>query len=226
MRSQRQLVVRRLARAAHAAHERAHQPRGAGARERTLPEAERARMLGDVTGQLDELSGLVGDLVDLARDGERPSEPLEDVRLDLLVSEAVERARRPAPRARDPGWTRPRRSCRARRARLDRAVSQPARQRREVEPARASRSRSPCATARWSCATTARGSPARTCRACSTASTAPASARGLPGSGLGLAIVRQVAEAHGGSVTAANADGRRGAAALTLRSGAAVLASS
>ena len=36
----------------------------------TLPEAERARMLGDVTGQLDELSGLVGDLVDLARDGD------------------------------------------------------------------------------------------------------------------------------------------------------------
>ena len=35
-----------------------------------LPDEERARMLGDVAGQLDELSGLVGDLVDLARDGE------------------------------------------------------------------------------------------------------------------------------------------------------------
>jgi two-component system sensor histidine kinase MprB len=35
---------------------------------------------------------------------------------------------------------------------------------------------------------------------------APA-ARGLPGSGLGLAIVRQVAEAHGGRVTALRADG-------------------
>ena len=34
-----------------------------------------------------------------------------------------------------------------------------------------------------------------------------ASARGRPGSGLGLAIVRQVAEQHGGSVRAANADG-------------------
>ena len=32
------------------------------------------------------------------------------------------------------------------------------------------------------------------------------SARGLPGSGLGLAIVRQVAEAHGGTVVAERAD--------------------
>ena len=35
---------------------------------------------------------------------------------------------------------------------------------------------------------------------------APAS-RGLPGSGLGLAIVEQVAEAHGGRVTAEPAEG-------------------
>ncbi len=40
-------------------------------------------------------------------------------------------------------------------------------------------------------------------------------ARGLPGSGLGLAIVRQVAEAHGGTVTAERANG--GGARLVLR---------
>jgi two-component system sensor histidine kinase MprB len=39
-------------------------------------------------------------------------------------------------------------------------------------------------------------------------------ARTLPGSGLGLALVRQVAEAHGGSAMAANADG--GGAVFTL----------
>jgi two-component system sensor histidine kinase MprB len=33
------------------------------------------------------------------------------------------------------------------------------------------------------------------------------SARGLPGSGLGLAIVRQVAQAHGGTVVAERAEG-------------------
>jgi two-component system sensor histidine kinase MprB len=42
-------------------------------------------------------------------------------------------------------------------------------------------------------------------------------ARGLPGSGLGLAIVRQAAEAHGGSVQAANAPG--GGALLRLSFG-------
>jgi two-component system sensor histidine kinase MprB len=41
------------------------------------------------------------------------------------------------------------------------------------------------------------------------------SARALPGSGLGLAIVRQVAEAHGGSVVAERADG--GGALLRMR---------
>src|SRR5207245_11786466 len=41
------------------------------------------------------------------------------------------------------------------------------------------------------------------------------SARGRPGSGLGLAIVRQVAEAHGGGVVAERAEG--GGTRMTLR---------
>jgi len=42
------------------------------------------------------------------------------------------------------------------------------------------------------------------------------SARGMPGSGLGLAIVRQVAEAHGGTVTAEPAPGGGTLMRLTL----------
>jgi two-component system sensor histidine kinase MprB len=43
-----------------------------------------------------------------------------------------------------------------------------------------------------------------------------ANARGRPGSGLGLAIVRQVAEAHGGSVVLAPAPGGGTLARLAL----------
>jgi two-component system sensor histidine kinase MprB len=51
---------------------------------------ERGRLLADVIGQVEELSMLVGDLVEL--DPDAPPE-LEEVRLDELVGEVVERAR-------------------------------------------------------------------------------------------------------------------------------------
>jgi two-component system sensor histidine kinase MprB len=64
-----------------------------------LSPSEHARLIADVVGQLEELSALVGDLIELARDDEHV-EPLEEVRLDILVSEAIERAQRHAPGAR------------------------------------------------------------------------------------------------------------------------------
>lgn len=62
------------------------------ARARTLPAEERAQMLRDITAQIEGLSRLVNDLIDLAR-GSEPDEHREDVRLDELVTRAVEQAR-------------------------------------------------------------------------------------------------------------------------------------
>jgi two-component system sensor histidine kinase MprB len=61
-----------------------------------LEPGDHARLLGDVVGQIEDLTDLVNDLIDLAR-GDEPYSQTEDVRLDLLIEEVVERARRSAP---------------------------------------------------------------------------------------------------------------------------------
>ena len=171
-------------------------------------------MLRDVVGQLDELTGLVGDLVDLARDGEL-DEQQEPVRLDLLVEDAVARARRLHPGREirtDLGETMVQGSP----ARLDRAVSNLLDNAEKWSPPEAPIE----VTLRDGELTVRDHGPGfsgedlprvfdRFYRA--------RSARGLPGSGLGLAIVRQVAEAHGGTVTAANARGGGAELRLALR---------
>jgi two-component system sensor histidine kinase MprB len=57
---------------------------------------DRRRLLADVVEQSEELSALVGDLIELAR-GDEPVGTPEDIRLDNLVDESVARARRNAP---------------------------------------------------------------------------------------------------------------------------------
>jgi two-component system, OmpR family, sensor histidine kinase MprB len=172
-------------------------------RAREMAPEERAKVLASVRGQLEDLTILVGDLVDLARPGERAVEPLEELRLDELVDDAVQRARRHAPDTRftidaEPSIVT---GSRARLARavgnlLDNAVKwSPPDQPVEV-------------SVRGGEVTVRDHGPGideddlphvfdRFYRA-------PA-ARGLPGSGLGLAIVKQVAESHGGSVVAESA---------------------
>ncbi len=61
-----------------------------------LSEEERRRMLADVVEQTEELSGLIGDLIELAR-GDLPPDATEDVRLDQVVAESVARAKRNFP---------------------------------------------------------------------------------------------------------------------------------
>lgn len=69
------------------------------AADRPLPPEDRRRLLADVVAQLDELSGLVGDLVLLSR-GEEPAPAVEEVRLDAVVEAAVRRMRRHWPAVR------------------------------------------------------------------------------------------------------------------------------
>jgi HAMP domain-containing protein len=64
--------------------------------ETELEPAERAQVIADVQAQAEELGALVGDLIELAR-GDEVAPVREDVRLDALVAEAIERARRHAP---------------------------------------------------------------------------------------------------------------------------------
>jgi len=61
----------------------------------TLPEADRSEILDDVQAQVTELSTLVGDLVELARD-DAPLKVHEPLELTDVVLRALERARRRA----------------------------------------------------------------------------------------------------------------------------------
>jgi two-component system sensor histidine kinase MprB len=166
--------------------------------------AEREQMFAEVVMQIEELTLLVNDLIDLAR-GEEPPADTEDVRLDQIVRESVERAHRHAPET--PFDTTlaptlltgvPARLGRAVNNLIDNAVKysppgQPVEIRlageelsvRDHGPGIAE-SDLPHIFDRFY-----RG----------------AEARGRPGSGLGLAIVRQVVEQHGGTVSASAARG-------------------
>jgi two-component system, OmpR family, sensor histidine kinase MprB len=174
-------------------------------RARDLPPTEREAVLSSVRGQLEDLTILVGDLVDLARPGDRAGEPPEDLRLDELVDDAVQRARRHAPATH---FVVNGDACivtgsRARLARavgnlLDNAVkwSPPG------EPVEVSVNGGEVTVRDHGPGIAEDDLPHvfdRFYRA--------RASRGLPGSGLGLAIVKQVAEAHGGSVVAESAPG-------------------
>ena len=179
--------------------------------ERELPAAERRELLHDLVEQADELTLLVGDIVDLARRGEAV-EAFDEVPVHELVERAVARARRHAPGVSYDVALEPL-VVHGVPDRLDRAVSNLLDNAAKWSPPGGTiyvrlhdrelvvRDRGPGFTEddlpfvfdRFYRAT---------------------DARKLPGSGLGLAIVRQVAEAHGGKVQAENAPG--GGAVLRL----------
>jgi two-component system, OmpR family, sensor histidine kinase MprB len=172
--------------------------------ERELPPEERRRLLDDVVEQIAEMTTLIAGLIELARGDQHPSEP-EDVRLDLLTVDAVERVGRHRPTvtfATDLSES----VVNGVPASLERAIAN------LLDNA-----------AKWS----PPGGEVEVSVADGTVVVRDhgpgideedlpfvfdrfyrsSAARTLPGSGLGLAIVRQVAEAHGGSVVAERAEG-------------------
>ena len=170
-----------------------------------LPVSEREALRADVVAELDELTALVADVVELAR-GAAPGDLTDEVRLDEIVEAVAERARtrtnggvefrvrtEPTVVRGDPG-------------RINRAVSNLVDNAVKWSP--------PGGAVELSLAEGAltvrdhgpgfdEGDLPRVFERFYRAD----GARGLPGSGLGLAIVRQAAEAHGGSAEAANAPG-------------------
>jgi two-component system, OmpR family, sensor histidine kinase MprB len=160
---------------------------------------ERRRLLGDVVEQIEELTLLMNDLIDLAR-GEEQRTDAEDVRLDLVVEQIVDRARRRSPDTPFLVDLEPRVVLGVA-ARLERAVGNLVDNAVKYSPAGEPveiRLRRNELTVRDHGA----GIPGEDLPHIFDRFYRGAEARGRPGSGLGLAIVRQVALQHGGSVVA------------------------
>jgi two-component system, OmpR family, sensor histidine kinase MprB len=171
---------------------------------RELKPGDRDRLLNDVVEQTAEMTALIGELIELAR-GEQTQEEPQDVRLDQIAADAVERTQRNRPSVNfvtdleeslvhgAPGT-------------IERAIANLLDNAAKWSPDGAEvevgvrdgevsvRDHGPGIAEEDLPYVFDRFYRAR-------------SARGLPGSGLGLAIVKQVADAHGGQVVAERAEG-------------------
>jgi two-component system sensor histidine kinase MprB len=168
------------------------------ARGQPTDEVERRAVLTDLVAQIERLSTLVADLIDLARD-EQAELPIEDLRLDEVVADALAGVRGRYPNVLFTLAARPT-DISGVRSRISRAVTN------LLDNA-----------GKWSPAggvvevTVAAGevtvrdhgpgiAPEDAPHLFDRFWRAP-TARGMPGSGLGLSIVKDVAEKHGGAVT-------------------------
>ncbi len=182
------------------------------ASEKELAPEDRKRLLADVIEQLGEMTTLIAEVVELAR-GDRVTDQHEDVRLDLVTADAVERIGRNRPGVRF-ATDLQESVVHGVPSRLERAIGNLLDNAAKWSPAGGNvdvvvrdgevivRDHGPGIDDEDLPHVFDRFYRAR-------------SARGMPGSGLGLAIVRQVAEAHGGTVVAERADG--GGTKMTLR---------
>jgi two-component system, OmpR family, sensor histidine kinase MprB len=169
-----------------------------------LPASEQESLRNDIVGELDELTALVSDVVELARGTSSEGRQADDVRLDAIVRTAVEKA------ARRGGVRFEQRLeptvVTGQAERIDRAVGNLLENARKWSPddglvevalkdgVLSVRDHGP-------------GFDEQDVPHVFDRFYRADGARGLPGSGLGLAIVRQAAEACGGYAEAGNAEG-------------------
>ena len=178
-----------------------------------LPEGERRAVLNGIVTQLDELTGLVADVVELAR-GEAPTAEHDDIAFDELVSRAVERARRHWPAVTFRLVTVPV-TVRGVSRRLDRAVANMLDNAGKFTPPGSDVDVALAADGTLTVADRGPGVPTEALPHVFDRFFRADEARALPGSGLGLAIVQQVVEGHGGTIVLTNRPD--GGAIATLR---------
>jgi two-component system sensor histidine kinase MprB len=186
-----------------------------GEAERLAPE-EQASLRADIVAELDELTALVGDVVELAR-GAAPDGAVDDVRLDEVVRGAVASARRRGELSFELSLEPT--IVRGQADRIGRAVSNLVDNARKWSPEGAAVELT-LADGVLSVRDHGPGFQEDDLPFVFDRFYRARDARKLPGSGLGLAIVRQAAEACGGFAEAQNAQG--GGALLRVGFGAPV----
>ena len=174
------------------------------ARDQSKKPKDREQLLHDVVAELTEMTSLITELVELARGDAQPPE-MEEVRLDLLVGDLLDRARRNAPHVEFDAQL-DETTVHGAASTIERAVWNLLDNAAKWSP-EGSRVEIKVADGEVVVRDHGPGIDEEDLpKVFDRFYRAPA-ARGRPGSGLGLAIVRQVAEAHGGHVVAERAEG-------------------
>ncbi|MBS4103003.1 HAMP domain-containing sensor histidine kinase, partial [Tsukamurella paurometabola] len=174
-----------------------------------IPEDDMKELSDDVLAQVEELTTLVGDLVDLARE-DAPEAVNEEIDLEEVLQKAVERVERRRPTVRfevaSAPWY-----VYGDQAGLGRAVVNVLDNAAKFSPdggvVRVELAEIGVARAALSVADSGPGIPEEDRELVFERFYRSMASRSMPGSGLGLAIVKQVVERHGGSVAVGTADG-------------------
>jgi two-component system sensor histidine kinase MprB len=175
---------------------------------------QRRSLLNGIVTQLDELTGLVADVVELAR-GDAPESSLEDVALDELVSREVDRARRHWQSLVFRFESEPV-VVRGVPARVARAVANVLDNAGKFSPPGSEIDVVLTAGGELTVADHGPGIPEEAIANVFDRFYRADEARALPGSGLGLSIVKQVVDGHNGTVSINNREGGGAIVRVTL----------